>query len=259
MKWMKLSIFPWVATLGVAYGDDVHLASGGVIRGIARREGDRMTVETPHGLVGIPVSEVARIDWKRHPLHEFYDKLEGLQSSHDAAKLYDLARWASEEGLDRQRNDVCRRILEIEPEHEGAHCLLGHELRDGRWLDRDEVKAAEGLVKFRGGWRTPAEKKRILAEEERARSERQAREAQRRREAIEKQREASALRPAPQEIIRVGAQPSGPTGYRRPYGGRSYRGASRSLFRSHDAHDLRDYYLRHAHWHRSHRVGSDGH
>ena len=66
----------------------------------------------------------------------------------DAHKLTDLAVVHYELAV---RNDRT---------YEPAHRKLGHVLLGGRWLDFDEVKVAQGMVKFKGRWMTPEEKER---------------------------------------------------------------------------------------------------
>jgi hypothetical protein len=43
---------------------------------------------------------------------------------------------------------------------EAAHKKLGHVLLGGRWLNAEEVKEAQGMVKYKGRWMTPEEKER---------------------------------------------------------------------------------------------------
>ena len=47
---------------GHASADRVHLVSGSVIEGRAKRDGDRVVVEVDSGELALPASEVARIE-----------------------------------------------------------------------------------------------------------------------------------------------------------------------------------------------------
>ncbi len=48
--------------------------------------------------------------------------------------------------------------LALDPENEFAHKKLGHAKVDGSWLTRDDLSAAQGLVKYKGRWVTAEEK-----------------------------------------------------------------------------------------------------
>jgi hypothetical protein len=80
-----------------AMADIVILKSGGKIEGIAKRDGDRVVVETANGTVSVPASEVVMIDTsKKVPIQEYYEKLEGLKASGNAKDFLELAAWACE-------------------------------------------------------------------------------------------------------------------------------------------------------------------
>jgi hypothetical protein len=183
--------------VNTAFADDVSLTSGGTISGIVREESDWVRVEVPSGMVSFPTSQVDRIERKKHVLHEYYEKSALLEKSKDSKALYDLAAWAKEKGLTRMMTELSGRILALEPGHEGAHTLLGHEKREGSWLSMDEAKRADGLVRFQGRWIAAAERDRVLREEDQARQAATERYEQRKREE-EERRKAGATDPARQ-------------------------------------------------------------
>lgn len=217
------------ALFNAAYGDDVSLTSGGTVSGIVREESDWIKVEVPSGTVSFPASQVEKIERKKHVLHEYYEKYAPIERSKDPQALYDLAAWAKERGLTRFTVELSGRVLALDPGHEGAHCLLGHEKREDRWLGADEAKRADGLVRFQGRWITAAERDRILREEDEIRQAAADRYEQRKREA-EERRKAAASDPSRQgETLVMGINSVGEpyhrnyTRYGRGRGGR-FRG-----------------------------------
>lgn len=187
------------------WADDVRLSSGGTISGIVRQETDMVTIEVIAGTVSVPAGQVVEIERKRHVLHDYYESLDRLGGAPDAKGLYELARWAHEKGLRRFASELSNRVLRQDKSHEGAHKLLGHDLRDGRWLSAEEAKAADGLVSFRGRWIPTAERERILRDEEDARRTAIERSEERRREADERRKAADAARtPERQETLVMG-------------------------------------------------------
>jgi len=92
----------------------------------------------------------------------------------DADKLWDLHDWCKEKKLDKESKSCLRRIVQLRPEDEKAHKLLGEISYDGKWFPsekkveeykkqaaekqaKDAEKAAKekGLVKFNDQWVTP--------------------------------------------------------------------------------------------------------
>lgn len=220
--------FPATALLAVmaanpAVADDVYLTNGGMISGVVRSESDWVSVEIAGGTVSFPSSQVSRIEKSRHVLHEYYERLAALGQSKDAAALYTLAAWCKEKGLTRPSVELSKRILSIEPDHEKAHAILGHQRRDGRWLSPDEARRADGQVEFRGRWVAQAERDRTLREEEDVRQEALARSEERRRLEEERRREAASRAGQGGETLVMGIGSVGEP-YHRYYRPRSGRG-----------------------------------
>src|SRR5262249_51241482 len=67
-------------------------------------------------------------------------------------KLPDLAKLHYEQALSR------------DPAYGPAQKKLGHVYHDGSWLTRDDLSAAQGLVKFKGRWITAEEKSKRESE-----------------------------------------------------------------------------------------------
>jgi hypothetical protein len=49
------------------------------------------------------------------------------------------------------------RVIQLEPDHEGARGALGYSRYDGEWHTQDEVMTARGYVEYKGRWRLPQE------------------------------------------------------------------------------------------------------
>lgn len=218
----------WGLLCSAARADEVRLASGGTVSGIVRQESDMVIVEVTAGMVSVPASQVVEIERKRHALHDYYERYGPLERSSDPKALYELASWAAQKGLPRFAVELSARVLKLDREHEGAHKLLGHELREGRWMTAEESKTANGQVFFRGRWMAGAERDRLLKDEEDARQAALDRYEQRKREEEERRKAAASKNPGQQETLVMGIGGRGEESYHRSSryysGSRSGRG-----------------------------------
>lgn len=207
-----------------AFADDVYLTNGGIISGIVRSESDWSYVEVPSGAVSLPSAQVSRVERARHDLHDYYERRVALGESKDTNAIYLLAAWCKSNGLSRFTVELSRRILALEAEHDGARALLGHQKRDGRWLDPDEVRRAEGQVEFRGRWVASVERDRILREEEEARQAALVRYEERKRQEEERCRAAASQPGQGRETLVLGIRNVGEPYHRYYKRSRSGRG-----------------------------------
>jgi hypothetical protein len=171
--------------------DEVHLASGGVVRGVIVDSSDRAVVlETGPGRVALPRSRITRIVESRSTLAAFQERAAGVAPG-DVAGLARLARWAAEHDLATRARETWRRVLALDPEHPEANAALHRVSVDGVWMDKADGYRARGYVPYRGRWVTPEEHEALVREQ--AMEERAAREAALRvREAEARAREAEA-------------------------------------------------------------------
>ncbi len=68
---------------------------------------------------------------------------------------WETAEWCRRRNLDDERRIHLQRVLEYDPEHRRAHYGLGHTNHKGEWLTKeqyDDLRRAEGYVKFNGKW-----------------------------------------------------------------------------------------------------------
>ncbi|MBI2900238.1 MAG: hypothetical protein HYY17_08630 [Planctomycetes bacterium] len=181
--------------------DIVHLKSGGKIEGLARRQGDRVVVETMSGEMAIPAEEVVSIDTDhKASIEVYYEKAKAIEKSVQPVDFLELAIWARENGgkrfvkpnVDRavelagksadpkamqgfaetgrdkgfaaEMRPLWRRVIALDPANEAARLEMGYRRFKGEWLTEEEWQAAQGNVKFEGKWMSPSERDLILKE-----------------------------------------------------------------------------------------------
>ena len=142
-----------LAPAGLCRADDVVLQDGRVLSGIVRIEGDSVLIQMPNATLKFPRDQVQRIDQHATPEEEFAAKL-AEASQTDPQGLFSLMQWASTNGLDKQAQDLAARIIQINPDHAGAHRMLGQLKLDNQWqpfakameIARGKLEAGHGDV-----------------------------------------------------------------------------------------------------------------
>lgn len=119
---------------GAALADEVHLTSGRVIVGIARREPGSVVVETGLGTLTYPADKVSSIVPGKTTLHEYRERLAALGSSPKANDVFALSEWARQQGLIRYVNQLLRWTLALDPNHQQARQQLDYVFFEGRWI-----------------------------------------------------------------------------------------------------------------------------
>lgn len=148
---------------GTSHADDVYLKSGSKLEGKATRDGDAVTVETRHGSLRLRADEVDRIVPGK-TRHERYDERKAKVTADDADAQMKLGEWCRDEGLKVEARRHFRKVIEIAPEHTGAHKRLGHIEYEGKWLTSDEYRRARGFVKVDGKWVSRDDQRRLDAQ-----------------------------------------------------------------------------------------------
>ena len=143
--------------------DLVKLVNGGEVRGRIvggalneRSSADTVTVET---LAGITIT-VARMHTKfltKRPLvvEEYETRARRMDDTLQAQ--WNLAEWCRQQNLSKQRETHLLRVVELDPHHEQAQTALGRTWHEGAWVDRDELMASRGYVKYKGKYVTVQE------------------------------------------------------------------------------------------------------
>ena len=141
-----------LAVSSLCLADVVHVMDGGKLVGKILEETDEeVVILTVKGIVArIPVERVERIE--RGSLREIYERQMKSVDKNSAGALYGLARWCRDVGLVKESEDLLRRVLALEPDHEEARWALGYMRRGGRWLSEEEWRAEQGFVRYRGEW-----------------------------------------------------------------------------------------------------------
>lgn len=129
--------------------DELVLKNGAAFSGAVREEGDKVVIELDFGTMTFRKSEVRSVKKTSDPIQEYEQK---LPTATDAKSSYDLAVWAREKGLGTRANDLFRKVISLNPDHDGARRALGFEKVDGKWLDGDDLMTARGLLKHNGRW-----------------------------------------------------------------------------------------------------------
>jgi hypothetical protein len=163
----------WIACLSacasVALADDVKLTSGRTLVGIAHDEGDRWMVETRLGDIRVPKSEVASVTPGKTVLHEYKVRLDELTACPSAAEVFELARWAQDQGLIRYVNPLLTRTIELDPDHREARALLGYVHHGGTWMtetQRNTLVDVQESIRRRAAQRPPEAARRPPPPEE---------------------------------------------------------------------------------------------
>jgi hypothetical protein len=159
---------PWLAPASSS-ADRLTLRGGGVLEGVVLPESaanDTLQVLTRSSARPFPIerAKVLEVETVEDALREYLHRREAARDS--AEQEYALGAWCEENGLTGPAQVHFQETLRLDPRHELAHKKLGHVLHDGRWITYDELRRSRGLVKYRGKWISPEEKREIDAKEE---------------------------------------------------------------------------------------------
>jgi len=104
---------------------------------------DSISVKSVFGVTTIDSSRIEEIIRGAEVDRREFLKREKSANRRGSAKAFlDLARWASERGLDSQSRSAYQRALELDPGNEAAKIALGWgQTADGSWKNPAEVKA----------------------------------------------------------------------------------------------------------------------
>lgn len=127
--WTVLAVLP-----AVAAADEVHLTSGGIVRGvIVERTDQAVVIETGPGRVTLPLARVSRIVDGGSALATFQERAARIGFD-DVEGLANLARWAGDHDLATHARHSWERVLALDPGHPGANAALGRAYIDGVWM-----------------------------------------------------------------------------------------------------------------------------
>lgn len=219
MKKLLAALF--VLSLGTGLpADEVVLRNGSKLEGTVTENGSQVVIDVGSGTIAIDRSEVRSIH-RQDDLNREFDRRMAQVKPDDAEGYYQVYLWTRQNPALKARSErLLRRILEIDPNHEGARRALGYVNYKGAWLTPDEHKAALGLVWYGGQWMSAeaAERLRRFDQQVAETGRKDAEQVQRDRDqfAIELQR--NSLRQQVLDMIRAGDLPNLQSGVGLPWG-----------------------------------------
>jgi hypothetical protein len=147
----------WAAAGGFARADVLELTNGGRIEGRLVDNGDadqtKYTIDLAGGgRLSIARASVARVDATTAAEKEYADLARTSPDTIDAH--WKLARWCRDHKLRTLSQQHLTRILELDPDHAEARNLLGFRNKGGRWMTREDLMAARGMIKYEGRYVT---------------------------------------------------------------------------------------------------------
>lgn len=166
----------WAATFSLVYSADrvvadvVRLANGGRLYGKVVSQDSTpdpssdetlgvLRIRTVTGaLVEVIRSEVVDVQ-TRSLVREQYE-LQRACAADTVEEHLRLATWCQQHGLEAERAEELRRVLELDPNNQVAHRALKHVRYDGRWVTRDEydrLMRENGYVLYKGRYLTRQE------------------------------------------------------------------------------------------------------
>jgi hypothetical protein len=140
---------------GEGRADRIIFRGGGQIKGVIVPGGappDQVLVltETLATPLKYRKAQIVRVDSEPTPLRDYLAKRD--KAAPTAAGQFELGSWCEEHKLPALAELHYRRALDYDKTFAPAHKKLGHVLYDNHWVTRDELRAAQGLVKYKGRW-----------------------------------------------------------------------------------------------------------
>ena len=102
--------------------------------------------------------QIVQVTPEKSALDEYVVLLEKERPTAEAE--FALGTWCEENNLLDLAQVHFDHAVKRDSTFEPAHRKLGHVSMGGRWLNAEEVKEAQGLIKYKGRWITPEEKER---------------------------------------------------------------------------------------------------
>ncbi|MEX2186393.1 MAG: hypothetical protein WD875_06355 [Pirellulales bacterium] len=136
------------------------LRSGGQIEGLHVNREDKWAAEyvvrtADGGEITIARGDVKEVV-RRRDAEVAYDRVAPSYADTVDDQLK-LADWCREHYLSVQEKAHLQRVVELEPDNARVRARLKHRQYQGEWLTEKEIKERQGLVFYRGKWRTKQE------------------------------------------------------------------------------------------------------
>jgi len=138
-----------------------ELSGGGQIEGRLLNPGESpresFVIQTPQGgKLTLGKSQVTKVITKTQAQQEYEELLSKITA--DAEAHWKLAEWCrKQDGMEKLRELHMAKVIEYDPEHEGARRGLGYSQIEGKWVRPEEHMESIGHVRVGGAWRTKQE------------------------------------------------------------------------------------------------------
>ena len=151
----------------VARADRITLRGGGQVKGKLIPDKDHPGQVLFFGEAGktpmvFKKDQIVQVSPEKSALDDYVVLREKVRPTVESE--YELGAWCEEHKLGDLAQVHYELALKRDSTFEAAHKKLGHVQMDGRWLNADEVKEAQGLVKYKGRWITVEDKERKEAQ-----------------------------------------------------------------------------------------------
>ena len=161
IAFIAILLFCWTAK--PARADLVKLANGGELRGRIIRStsngsapAETLQLESLTGATVVVLkSETQFVSMRPLIVEEYESKARRVADTLDAQ--WELSEWCRANALSRQRGVHLLKVVEHDVNHEKAQVALGRVWHEGEWVDREEMMAAQGYVKYKGRYVTTQE------------------------------------------------------------------------------------------------------
>lgn len=160
----SMGLIGWAA---MARADVIMLRGGGQVQGKVvpdPKNKDKVQVYLLRGRnpLSFHKGQVIEVIAKPSPLDEYIVKR--TKAAGTAEAQFELGAWCDQNKLPDLAKLHYENALSLDASFGPAHKKLGHVYHDGSWLTRDDLSAAQGLVKFKGRWITAEERSKREAE-----------------------------------------------------------------------------------------------
>ncbi len=152
-----------VGTPNAAEADRIMVRGGGQLKGKLIPDkvnpGQSLYIgETGKTPMVFKKDQIVQVIPEKSALDDYVVKL--AEDRPTAQAEYDLGVWCEENALGDLAQHHFDLAVKRDSTFDAAHRKLGHVALGGRWLNADEVKEAQGMVKYKGRWMTLEEKER---------------------------------------------------------------------------------------------------
>jgi hypothetical protein len=150
----------WLAIAVPAAGDEFVLRSGARLRGDWKNPGETgsrtFLIHTESGIsLRVDSSQVVEHVREAAAITDYWQVAPTFADNVD--EQWRLAEWCAQRGLEKERREHLRRVVELDPQQARAWQALGYHEIDGKWVTRQGYLEEQGLVYYRGRWRLPQE------------------------------------------------------------------------------------------------------